>query len=182
MFTERRARSREAEISLEISANVTSSKSRSLGLKGIALALFTRVLELFFITFNVSAARNVVTQGKQFSCRPLPAFGRGRNLISRSGPLFNCLSRHTKWPRRVRKGLETLTGEVLGERQTGYCDEPTRYRWPERRDLTRSTAEEALNMVRIKCRACQVSLNPHVLEPYDLSKCSSHRLVRPGGI
>lgn len=80
MFTERRARSREAEISLEISANVTSSKSRALGLEGIALALVTRVLELFFITFNVSAARNAVTPGRQLSCRPLPGFGRGRDV------------------------------------------------------------------------------------------------------
>lgn len=73
----RRARSREAEISLEISANVTSSKSTTLELGGVALALFASVLEFFFITFNVSAGRNVVTHEKQLSCRPVPGFGRG---------------------------------------------------------------------------------------------------------
>lgn len=77
MFTDRRARSREAEISLEISANVASSKSTALDLGGVALAFFASVLELFFITFNVSAARNVFTHEKQLSCRPVPGFGRG---------------------------------------------------------------------------------------------------------
>jgi hypothetical protein len=80
-----RARSREAEISLEISANVASSKSTTLDLGGVTLALFASILELFFITFNVSAASNVVAQEKQLSCRPLPEFGTGqRRLIDTS--------------------------------------------------------------------------------------------------
>ena len=60
MFTDNRARAREAEISLEISANVASSKSMTLGLRGTAFVLFAGVLEPLLITINVSMSAAVV--------------------------------------------------------------------------------------------------------------------------
>jgi hypothetical protein len=99
-----------------------------LGLGGVALALFASVLEFFFITFNVSAARNIVTHEKQLSCRPVPGFGRGPRYISWGKPFIRMALAPLELTARVRKGAETLTGEVLwADANRVICDDKPTY-------------------------------------------------------